>query len=252
VYKCWSCFETHGTSGSLYSLVKRYGTKEQLQQLLLIMPEDYTPPEKKYQKPELPHQFISLLDVPPSFKPTHIFRQLENYLKSRGITETHIRKHGLGFCYEGPYAGRIIIPSYDASGKLNYFTGRSYCGQRQKYQNPEADKKTLIFNESLIDWTRDIYLVEGPIDSLFVENSIALLGKFMGDMLWERLYRDATANIYILLDGDAWSDAERLYWRLNGGKLHGRVKVVKLPEDKDIADLRGVINDEWIMELERA
>jgi hypothetical protein len=36
-------------------------------------------------------------------------------------------------------------------------------------------------------------------------------------------------------------DAQKLYNQLNGGKLRGRVKILKLPKNSDIADLRGNI-----------
>ena len=42
-----------------------------------------------------------------------------------------------------------------------------------------------------------------------------------------------------MLDGDAWNDAEKLFHKLNNGKLFFKVWVVKMPEDKDIADLQG-------------
>jgi hypothetical protein len=48
------------------------------------------------------------------------------------------------------------------------------------------------------------------------------------------------------LDEDAWTNAVKLYHELNGGMLWGRIKIVKLPEDKDVCDLKGEINDYYI------
>ena len=45
------------------------------------------------------------------------------------------------------------------------------------------------------------------------------------------------------MDGDAWSDAEKLYHKMNCGKLMGKINIVKLPKDKDIADLQGNLQD---------
>ena len=39
-------------------------------------------------------------------------------------------------CYDGPYGGRIIIPSFDMSGQPNYFIARTYVGHGMKYKNP--------------------------------------------------------------------------------------------------------------------
>ena len=120
-----------------------------------------------------------------------------------------------------------------------------------KYKNPEAEKDKIIFNEYLIDWDKDIYLCEGPFDALFLDNSIPLLGKKMSDLLFETLYEKTKGKITIVLDGDAWEDAKRLYFKLSGGKLYGKIKVVKLPVDSDIADMRGVIPEDSYIELER-
>jgi DNA primase len=84
-------------------------------------------------------------------------------------------------------------------------------------------------------------------DSFFLDNSIALLGKYVNDNLWEKLYEKAKKDIIVCLDGDAFMDAKNIYDKLNGGSLYGRVKLMKLPKDKDVCDLRGQIN-EYIVE----
>ena len=96
----------------------------------------------------------------------------------------------------------------------------------------------MIFNESLIDWNKKIYLVEGVFDSIFLDNAIPMLGKYISDLLYEKLY-SLRSEITIILDGDAWADSEKLYHKLNCGKLMGKINIVKLPIDKDIADLKG-------------
>ena len=72
-----------------------------------------------------------------------------------------------------------------------------------------------------------------------------MLGKHMSELLFETIYMNAKGNITICLDADAWQNAVKLYHELNGGELWGRIKLVKLPDNKDIADLRGEIKDEY-------
>jgi len=171
-----------------------------------------------------------------------------NYLKSRGITDEMIEKFGIGFCDKGDHAGRIVIPSYNTNGVLNYYIARSWNPMsKAKYKNPECEKDKIIFWENLIDWNKDIYLVEGAFDGLFLENSIPMLGKHMSELLFETLYMKAKGNITICLDADAIKNAIKLYHELNGGEMWGRIKLIKLPDDKDIADLRGEIKDEYYM-----
>lgn len=239
VYKCWSCGETHETHGNLYKLIKKYGTKKQLQFYELMRPEDVEQPQKITKIAKLPNEFIPFSGASMGLKLTHHYRQAYNYIRSRNITDDMVNKHNIGFAHDGLFANRIIIPSYDVNRKLNYFIARSYLPKtKMKYKNPDVQKEIIIFNEHLIEWNRTIYLVEGVFDSIFVDNSIAMLGKVMGEFLYSKLYANAK-EIVIVLDGDAWEDAQRLYHKLNTGKLFGKVWVVKMPIDKDIADLKG-------------
>jgi DNA primase len=159
--------------------------------------------------------------------------------------------YNIGFCYRGIYENRIIIPSYDCERRINYFIARSYLNRtKMKYKNPEAQKELIIFNEYLVNWDETIYIVEGAFDSIFIPNAIPLLGKFMSDHLFNTLYERAKGKIVIVLDPDAWNDAERLYHKLNCGKLMGRVFAIKLEGDKDIADLQGKLDDYKIKQLD--
>jgi hypothetical protein len=112
-----------------------------------------------------------------------------------------------------------------------------------KYKNPSVPKEEIIFNESRVDWTKDIYLCEGVFDAFFLPNPIPMLGKFLPTNLFQKLYDNAEGNLHICLDGDAWTDALKLYHNLNGGKLYNRIKIIKLPKDKDVCDLRGDISN---------
>lgn len=240
VYKCWSCAETHDTHGSLHKLVRKYGTHRQLKKFELMMPESEFEIEKKtYQKVKLPKEFISFKTASNGLKLTHHYKRAHNYLKERNITDEMIDRFNMGFCYEGKYANRIIIPSYDDEGIINYFVARSYESRPyRKYDNPEAEKQIIIFNEFLIDWDEPIYITEGPFDSIFLPNSIPLLDKKLSDLLFDKLYEKAK-KVIIVLDGDAFNDAEKIYHKLNGGNLFNKIWITKLPIDKDIADLCG-------------
>ena len=124
--------------------------------------------------------------------------------------------------------------------EINYFVSRSYVGHKNKYKNPEAEKDKIIFNEHLINWEEDVYLVEGVFDMFFINNSIPVLGKNVSDKLWEKLYDNCKKNIIICLDGDAWDDAQKLYRKLDGGVLTTRIRLIKLPKDKDVGELGGL------------
>lgn len=239
VFKCWSCSETHGTKGSLYRLIKKYGNEIHLKRFKLLSPDEpeiFIKPKKEI---KLPKEFVPLSYVSDGMKLTHHYKQAMNYIKKRNISDKIIRKHNIGFVYDGVYSNRIIIPSYDEYLNLNYFIARSYLtNSKYKYKNPDIEKGSIIFNESLIDWTKRIFIVEGVFDSIFLDNAIPMLGKYITDKLFKKIY-DLGCEVTIILDGDAWEDTERLYHKMNCGKLLGKISVVKLPLEKDVADLKG-------------
>lgn len=243
IFKCWSCAETHDTYGSIYKLMKKYGTSKHIKRYELLKPDDVENRIPYIKKVSLPKEYISFLDVSETFKTTHHYKQAFNYIKSRNINDDHIKKHKIGFCYSGNYSNMIIIPSYNLDMELNFFISRSYLANSKiKYKNPDVQKETIIWNEHMIDWDEKIYLVEGVFDSIFCPNSIPLLGKHMSDYIFNKIY-DNAKSVTIVLDGDAWDNTEKLYHKLNCGKMMGRVSVVKLPKDKDIADLQGNIKE---------
>lgn len=242
VYKCWACGDSEGTHGSLGKLFDKFGSKKQKKLFNILRPDDSEKIiKKKKPKVVLPESFTLFKDSHPIYP---VRKQAYNYLKSRGITDEIIERFGIGFCDKGSHIGRIVIPSYNKKGELNYYVGRSWDpNSRAKYRNPEAEKDQIIFWENLIDWNKDIYLVEGAFDGMFLDNPVVMLGKHMSELLFETIYNNAKGNVIICLDGDAWENAVRLYHELNGGELWGKVKIVKLPNDRDVCDLKGQINE---------
>jgi DNA primase len=245
VYKCWACGDSEGTHGALGKIFDKYGNKKQKKLYNVLKPETVVKREKKKKALKLPESFTLFKDSSPVYP---VRRQALNYLKSRGITDEMIEKFGIGFCDKGDHAGRIIIPSYSTNGELNYYIARSWNPMsRAKYKNPEAEKDKIIFWESLIDWNKDIYLVEGAFDGLFLDNPIPMLGKHMSELLFDTIYQKAKGNVIICLDGDAWSNAVKLYHELNGGELYQKIKILKLPMDQDVCDLKGQIDPYYVI-----
>lgn len=244
LFKCWSCSDVNNMQGPLGKLIDRFGTKKQKKLYRVLQPEEIKPKEKKIEKLKLPEHFTLFKDSSPVYP---VYKQAYNYLKQRGITDDIIERYGIGFCDKGSHSGRIVVPSYDIKGELNYYIARSWdVNSRAKYKNPQAEKDKIIFNESLINWDDDIYLVEGVFDGFFLPNSIPMLGKHMSELLFNTIYENVKGNIIIALDGDAYKNAVKLYHELNGGTLYGKIKIVKLPVDKDVCDLLGKIDDYFV------
>ena len=117
----------------------------------------------------------------------------------------------MGYCESGIYSNRIIIPSYDEDGKLNYFIARDiFPNSTMKYKNPPMSKDTVVF-ELFINWNEPIVLVEGSFDAIAVrKNVIPLLGKFPSKSLVKKLVTKRVKKVYVALDTDAKKDSAKL------------------------------------------
>jgi|TARA_R110000851_G_scaffold257066_1_gene409570 hypothetical protein len=131
------------------------------------------------------------------------FRNAVKYLKSRGIEKYDILRYSIGYCESGEYGGMIIIPSFDSSGELNYFTARSFYDTNFKHKNPKVSKD-IIGYDLLVNWSEPINIVEGPFDALTVgENAIPLFGKMIQKSLRYKILQNRVERVNLLLDSDA-------------------------------------------------
>jgi len=72
---------------------------------------------------------------------------------------------------------RLILPFINTEGKLTGMAMRGIRGESLRYINLKIDEDApTIFGLDDIDKTRNVKVVEGPIDSLFLDNAIAASG----------------------------------------------------------------------------
>jgi DNA primase len=253
LYHCWSCGSSHGTHGSVIKLIKKYGRKEHRQKLkkLGIDTSTIKVETKKIneiRKVSLPEEFQLFETSNPN---TLEYKQAWKYLtKERNITSDIIFKHKMGYCISGEYSHRVIVPSYDSNGELNYFTGRSWLPKKKpKYKNPDLPREEIIFNESLINWDSTIYIVEGPFDHIVVYNSIPMLGKDLHSKLFDSIIKKSNSWVVVLLDDDAWERAKQIYSQLNVGRLHGKVRIIKMRDGYDISQVNEEFGREGVVDV---
>ena len=197
VCKCWKC----GISGPLFFVFKRYATKSQIAEFLKYEKEPIILSQiKKYKIFSLPKEFISFQKMDKN-NPLHV--EAYQYLKNRKVSNFLIKKDNLGFCLEGYYKDRIIIPSYDLNNKLNFYVTRTFKNDPYKYKLPQADKKEIIFNEKNINWNSTVYIVEEYFEYTTIPiNTIILLGKSLQDNILAKLIK-YKPNVVIMLNPDA-------------------------------------------------
>jgi len=246
MFRCWKCDEPR-FSGSLGRLIRTFGSHSDYEIYKsyagIYSDYNYDEDEKEYVQVKLPEEMIYFSQMEES-NSEHI--EAYTYLVTeRKICREIILKYRLGFCTTGKYANRIIVPSFDANGEVNYFVSRYYGSdpkikKKIPYLNPYADKDKIIFNEGLVNWDSTVYLVEGAFDMLsFPVNIIPMLGKTLSTTLFLKL-KEMKPDVVVLLDPDAYKNSIELYYMLQTIYVgcEERVRIVKLPTMEDIDELR--------------
>jgi hypothetical protein len=104
---------------------------------------------------KIPEKFYSQLYFAPDFR--------------KFVQELGIDKEGLK---EGDQ--RLVIPFYDENKNLVAFQGRALGESKLRYVTVKtSDDNSKVFGLDRIDQDKTIYVVEGPIDSLFLDNAVA-------------------------------------------------------------------------------
>lgn len=80
--------------------------------------------------------------------------------------------------YENPKPEyRLVIPIYNKQGKIEAFQGRALGNQQPKYLTIKAhDAASKVYGVDKVDESKTVFILEGPIDSLFIDNAIAITG----------------------------------------------------------------------------
>jgi len=232
----WHCWVSNAGGHNLFQLFKKLNaTREQFTELGTIVGDKpykkrNDDSEKKNKQVELPKEFLSL-----SYKhPSPVYRHAISYLQKRGITYEDILKYGIGYCDQGLYTNRVIIPSYSEDGQLNFFVGRDIFESKMKYRNSPTPKDVVGF-ELFINWDEPIVLCEGPFDAIAIKrNAIPLFGKTILSNLRRKIIEKKVKQVYISLDRDAFQDSLKMV----EGFMKNNIDVyfVNLPE-KDPSDL---------------
>lgn len=252
VFQCWKCTAEDDTShggmhGRISKLIRAYGTDDVYSEYMKCLDSFKTGSLYTIPKSSTETSTIAITDVelPSGY---HMFKKGKyypsramKYLNDRGIGWDIINRFNIGFTGYSKdnkiQSNRIIIPSYNNFGEINYWTGRDFTGynKRQKYFNLQERRKDIIFNEEKVQWDADITLVEGPFDHIVVPNSIPLLSKVLNSefKLYWALVNRAKANINIFVDGDAFENAKIIYNYLNHGRLYGKIRYIPVGTEYD-------------------
>jgi len=208
-FKCWVC-DYRGVS--VRRLVRSYGNFQQLKKWdsltgrVELSSFNSLLAEKLFGKSDSDGTLVSL---PKEFKTLtsrnlpHSSSPALNFLHKRGVSKEDILRWKIGYCSEGDYAGRIVVPSFSLDGRVNYFIARSYNGDWRKYLAPPVSRD-LVFNDLYVDWDADLVVVEGVFDAIVAGNAVPILGSSLkeGSRIVRRVVENDTP-VYLALDTDA-------------------------------------------------
>jgi len=203
-FKCWVC---DYSGRNIRRIIRRFGTYVHLQRWDNIT--DGVDLRKFSGLFDEVKEIIQTVELPPEFKTLATknlpatARFAHRYLCNRGISDKEILRWKMGYCFEGEYRNRIVIPSFNDQGDVNYFIARSYNGDSYKYKNPKVSKN-IIFNELSIDWDADLTIVEGVFDAVVAGNAVPILGSTLrpDSRLLHKIVLNDTP-VYLALDADA-------------------------------------------------
>ena len=236
-WHCWVCNKSGKKLSTLFKALNV--SRDKLSELYKLLNSQ---PKYSGNKNDGLRQSMAVLDLPKEYIPLYKhsesieYKNAIHYLRAkRKISLSEIVKYGIGYCESGEYSKKIIIPSYDEFGKLNFFVGRAYYeAESFKHKNPDYSKNCVGF-ELFINWSLPIVLVEGAFDAIAVRrNVIPLFGKTISEDLRKKIIENKVTQVYICLDKDAQKQAlEHAEYFMNNGV---QVYFVDLQE-KDPADI---------------
>ena len=250
----WHCWVSGQGGHNLFQLFKKVkATKKQYQELNELSDNfsfEYVPTKQENKEVKLPDEYKPMWTK--SNSPT--YKHALKYLKSRGVSQDDMIKYSIGYCEEGLYSNRIIIPSYDNEGQLNFFIGRDIFDSKLKYRNSPTPKDIIGF-ELFVNWEEPILLVEGALDAITSKvNSIPLFGKTIMNNLKRKILEKKVKTLYVALDNDAVKDSMRIVEELmnEGIKVHMIKLTEKDPNDigyEKFTDIKNSTNETSFREL---
>lgn len=141
------------------------------------------------------------------------------------------------FGKEGTKEDRLVIPFYNEAGELIGVQGRSFneCKDSIRYITlKRQDCESLWYNLDKVDPRETVYVTEGPIDSMFIPNAVAMQGAKWMDELPEKI---KNSKVVFIFDNEP-RNVEIV--NLIGKYIDSGRNVVVWPEEinkKDINDL---------------
>lgn len=235
VYHCWVCDIKGRNLGYLIKKYKKQFLNEYISKFANAKKINIDIDLSKNEDVIIPGKFRLLAQIQ---SPSKYEQEALDYLYSRGLTNKDIWYFKFGLSSEKRYYKRIIMPSFDENGILNYFVTRTWDKNNKiKYINCSVNKQNIIFNDINIDWNNEVTIVEGPFDLVkATQNSTCLLGSTLNEesRLFQKIIT-TNASVNLILDKDA---NKKMFAIANKFIKYGlQINVIILQTDRDPGDM---------------
>lgn len=190
VYHCHNC----GVNSNIPNMLKEFDIglyndfiKERMLDSIVEKPKedvvDYSSSQPKFVK------FTSLKSLP-KISQLHSDHYAKKYVQSRLIPpELHYQlfycdkfKHWVNSVYPDKFEdemiddARLIIPFIDKNDRLFGFQGRAFKGSLRYITIMLDSNMPKLYGIDRVDLEQTVYVVEGPLDAMFIKNGIASAG----------------------------------------------------------------------------
>lgn len=149
---------------------------------------------------------------------------------------------------------RLLIPGFDFEGRLSMWQSRILVDgghNRLRYLTAVLPMQPKLWGLNHVDFSRDFYCLEGPLDAMFCDNAIATCGgKISSEILKLKDGSNILEKAVVCYDHEPRNlDVVKNLWKA----IRGGYKVVIWPNIscKDVNDMAQAKYDVWLMMRER-
>ena len=185
---------------------------------------------------ELPKDHRAVAYLTDRMIPKEIYEQFY-YSDNFALWLNKIQKGAINFSSD--MDRRIVIPFYNQYKKIFAVQGRTIEFKSPKYLTFKFNKEEdLIFGLDTVDFSRTVFITEGPIDSLFIDNCLAVSGSLADiDKVLKYTHKE---NIVIIPDNDFRNKyTDKFIQRLISQNYY----VVLWPKETDFKDINAARKD---------
>lgn len=206
VWHCWVCDLKGRSVARLIRMVNPAMAAGYQNEFGSVKLDDHA---EQFVKCELPKDFklvMSNLHDPDA-------KRIRRYSHARGLSDSDLWRFRVG--YSIALQKRMILPSFDEEGSLNYWTARRVDDNPDyRYINAKVPKTQFVVGELDLDWSQEeIVLVEGPFDLIKCSllNATCLLGSTLNEdsVLFKKLIA-YPEKIVLALDADARTKQDKI------------------------------------------